>query len=222
MRCQRQGQTDEYARTTPANTGRNGADRRLRRAAVAAAGRRRGDAEARRRHRGDQERPADPAHRILALHGSAPPADLGAGLRSHRRRQSHCADRRRLCRPAGAERRVEHEDACDRGRYRPAPVGKADRRQHRAGARSLWQRRRHRCAEHRLRRRRLFRRHRRRHRTGQADRTAEPAGRRPDACAPAGARRRRRQGDHRRAPDGRRARRWSARSASLCWARAPR
>ena len=38
----------------------------------------------------------------------------------------------------------------------------------------------------------------------EADRTAERAGRRPDPCAPAGARRRGRQGDHRRAPDRRR------------------
>ena len=35
----------------------------------------------------------------------------------------------------------------------------------------------------------------------KADRTAEHPGRRPDACAPSGARRRRRQGDDRRAPD---------------------
>ena len=67
--------------TPHANAGRNGADRGVRRAAVAAARRRRGDGQARRCHRGDQGRPADQARSKLALHRSAPAADRGAGLR---------------------------------------------------------------------------------------------------------------------------------------------
>ena len=49
-----------------------------------------------------------------------------------------------------------------------------------------------------------------------ADRTAERAGWRPDACALAGARRRRRQGDDRRAPDRQR-RRAGQLGQPICW-----
>ena len=142
--------------TATAHAGRDGADRRVRRAAVAAAGRRRGDGEARRRDRADQGRPADPARRGLALYRSAPAADRGAGV----------STRRPTPRPVAPLLEgsavlpvlngvVAGQAPVDRGRDRAAPRGKADRRQLRAGARSARRRRRGRRAQHRLRRRRL-------------------------------------------------------------------
>ncbi len=72
------GEPHEHPRCTSADPGRSRAGRRLRRAPVAAAGRWRGHGQARQRDRADQGRPADQAHRVLALYGPAPAADLRA------------------------------------------------------------------------------------------------------------------------------------------------
>ena len=171
-----------------------------------------------------KSRPADAARRSLALYGSAPPADGGAGASTRRqRRQAGRAAGRRLDRAAAAERRLEPqgtpsiegvtvqrlEEKLQDGSFAPAlePRGADDA----IGAH-----------QYRLRRRRLFRRHRGRRRARRSRsncRTCRPAARPMCACRSASATAPRRPSSSARPAA---ARRWSARSAICCSARVPR